>query len=71
VKFYEREIAIDLFLIVVTLITSSWIPGSPTADDTVLVTAKNFFENSTTVLMPTIITWIIFDGLFHVGFMVI
>ncbi|ODM96529.1 Ferric-chelate reductase 1 [Orchesella cincta] len=53
----------------VALITSSWIPGSPSADDTECITSQFFIENSSSRIMPQVITWVIFDCWFHGIFM--
>ncbi|CAL8110291.1 unnamed protein product [Orchesella dallaii] len=55
----------------VALITSSWIPGSPSSDDRECFDSPFFVENSSSKIMPQVITWTIFDCGFHGVFILI
>ncbi|ODM96533.1 hypothetical protein Ocin01_10148 [Orchesella cincta] len=54
------------FLGIATIITSSWIPGSPSADDTECIDSPKFMSNSNLTLMPIAVAWVVIDLLFHI-----
>ncbi|CAL8110278.1 unnamed protein product [Orchesella dallaii] len=59
------------FLGILTAITSSWIPGSPSSDNTECIDSPKFMENSTWTFMPYLVGWVGVDLIFHIVFTVL
>ncbi|CAL8110290.1 unnamed protein product [Orchesella dallaii] len=59
------------FLGILTAITSSWIPGSPSSDNTECIDSPKFMENSTWTFMPYLVGWVGVDIIFHIVFTVL
>ncbi|CAL8110297.1 unnamed protein product [Orchesella dallaii] len=53
------------------LITSSWIPGSPSSSEFTCLPSALYFEFSSYAIMPRVVTWIVMDLGFHIIYMLL